>query len=122
MTSKKEMFANIWVLLIGLLPTAIQFYRTGDVASLTVTGILLAIIPVYFIFDWITNKFGTIDALDKRVRKVEEKVDYMKDVHTLDKRVSFLEKSRKGAVNPKYIVLAVMTILFLLYLRVAGFI
>ncbi|MBI4017499.1 MAG: hypothetical protein HY366_00980 [Candidatus Aenigmarchaeota archaeon] len=122
MTSKRDLAITVLTVLIGITPLIIQFYRTGDTASLTVAGILLVALPIYFIFDWVTNKFGLIDSLGERVLKLEEKTDYMKEVHALDKRISIVERNGKGAINPKYIVFGVMVLLFILYLRTAGFI
>ncbi len=55
---------------------------------------------------------------------MKQKIDYMKELHGLDKRLSLLEKKNKsqakGQVDPRIVIAAILVILFLLYLRSLG--
>lgn len=69
------------------------------------------------------EKAGKIDSLVERLNRIEQRIDYMQEIHRLDKRVSLLEegKAKKGQVDPKIIMLIVLLFLLYLYLRSIGF-
>ncbi|MBI4017733.1 MAG: hypothetical protein HY366_02200 [Candidatus Aenigmarchaeota archaeon] len=124
MVTRRETFLNLLVVSIGLLTAILQFYRSGDLASLAILGIATVVVAIYFIYDWIKDRFGRIEILTERINKVEGMMDDMK-IHTeLDKRLSVIEilMNRKGAVDPKTVMAIILVILFILYLRTAGFI
>lgn len=99
MSKEGEPIRTIVMILIGLLPAALELYRTGDIQALSIVGFLFLLLSTYFIYDWTRSQF-----------------------EQLERRIEVLELRSKGAIDPRNVILVLMIILFLLYLRVAGFI
>ncbi|QQG39433.1 MAG: hypothetical protein HYS81_03540 [Candidatus Aenigmatarchaeota archaeon] len=124
MASGKELFLNALVVIAGILTAILQIYRAGDVANLVLLGALLMFVVVYFIYNWLREYFDKIEKLEESANRLEGRLDYMNELHDIEKRTALLEykASLKGAIDPRYIIVAIILFLFVLYLRTAGFI
>lgn len=122
MSSKIENIGSITVIIIGLVPILALILGKGDTSSLIILMSILVIIIVYFIADYIRDKFGRIDEVANHMKEIEKKVDYMKNIHDLDKRISLIEseKKKKGQMDPRIIIIIILVILLYLYFRSIG--
>ena len=64
----RDSIETLIALFVGLIPLAFQFYRTGDLTSLAVTAMLLVMVPLYFIYDWLTTRFNVMETYEGRIR------------------------------------------------------
>ncbi len=103
-----------------LIPAIGQFFGFGSITSLVILGIMILVLVAYFTADYFEDKFREIDKVSKRIRTLEEKLDYMKGINDLDKRLSLLERRMKGNTDPRTIALIILLFLLLLYLRSIG--
>lgn len=112
--------ATIVAIIIALVT---QTLKLGNAESLILMGIIFVIVIIYFITTFIGNKFKQIDKLYDKTISLEEKVNYMKEIHELDKRVSLLEKKKgkKGNLDPRIIIIIILVFLLYLYLKAIGF-
>ncbi|MBS3140629.1 hypothetical protein J4405_00620 [Candidatus Woesearchaeota archaeon] len=97
---------------------------------------LMGTIVFYFVISWpmgyFKEKFKIIDNTNKEIETIKkdlniikDKLNFKSDVAKLDTRISVIEelikmKNRKGQIDPRWIVLILIIILFLLYLRSKG--
>ncbi|MBI2173141.1 MAG: hypothetical protein HYT73_02945 [Candidatus Aenigmarchaeota archaeon] len=121
MPSRWEKFATILVIVVGIIPIVTQFSSQGDSSSLILLGAIFLVILIYFISDYVKDKLSQVDKVVEKIAKMEEKVDYMKSIHELDKRVSLIEeKKKKGQVDPRLAAIVILLVLLYLYLRSIG--
>ncbi len=124
MASRWEIIGTLFVIITAIVPIITQFFGGGDILSIAIFGIIGAFVFFYVAWDYIKDKFGQIEKLKKKVEEIEKGVDYMKEVHNLDKRISVLEKEnerkRKGQIDPRIILIIFLAVLLYLYLRSIG--
>ena len=82
-------------------------------------GLVLIAFFTYLLYAYFNGIQKAVGKHDEAILSLRDKVDYMDAVHALDKRVSFLER-RKGMIDPRIIILAIMLVLLVLYLRSLG--
>ena len=122
MDTRRQQIVNILSVLVGLIPVVIQYSRGGDPTSLALFGIVVVLISIIFIWDWVNERIGRIDSLVTETDELKKRFDSMERITELDKRLSILEHSRKGAVDPKIVMFIMLVIVVLLYLRQVGII
>lgn len=126
MPSRLENLGTIVVIIIAILPLINQLAGQDNLLSWILFGAIALFVIIYFIYDsikdYIKGKFSQIDKISKRMEDIERSVDYMKRIHELDKRVSVLEsqKSRKGMIDPRIIIIIFLLILLYFYLKSIG--
>lgn len=87
-------------------------------------------ISLLYLVNWITDKFKSyinlINQNTKDIEEIKEKMSTEKHFNEIEKRISVLEalnKSKKGrgfGIDPKWIFLIILLILFYLYLKSLG--
>lgn len=91
--------------------------------------LILGYIGLLYFVMWITDKVKSyIDQINKNTKEIQnikEEMSIHKHFTEIEKRISLLEmlrKNKKGrlAIDPKWIFLAILLILFYLYLRSIG--
>ncbi|MBI4017416.1 MAG: hypothetical protein HY366_00535 [Candidatus Aenigmarchaeota archaeon] len=97
MSDEKHTLQTIMVVLLGFIPAMLQFYSARDIPALIILGFSVIFGALYFIYDGVQNRLEVIE-----------------------RRLLMLEG--KGTIDPRNVILAIMIILFVLYLRVTGFI
>ena len=117
MASRWENLGTIIVVLAAIIPFIFQTTQQENILSLIIFGAMLLVVIAYFIADYVKDKLGQIDKALERVGKLEEKVDYMKQIRELDKRVTTIEKKQKGQIDPRIVIIVILLVLLALYLR-----
>ncbi len=78
-----------------------------------------------FLITYFKRQAANLDTLEERVKKLEEHINYMEKVAALDKRLALIEvvqgnKTKKGVVDPRIVILVILIFLLYLYLRNTG--
>lgn len=126
-------FVTIITLLVGLATIIFQIFPpktpTDQVRSAIYFLAILGYIGILYFVMWVTDKVKSyIDQINKNTKEIQnikEEMSIHKHFTEIEKRISLLEmlrKNKKGrlAIDPKWIFLAILLILFYLYLRSLG--
>jgi len=88
---------------------------------------ILGYLGLLYIASWFTEKVklytNKINENAESINKIREEIETNKRLSELDKRVSILEKikgNKRGSIDPKWILLIILLLLFYLYLRSIG--
>ena len=125
----KNCIENIIVVLTLMISIYFQFQKTSTTESMIIFAIIVIIVVLYFTSSYIKDKLSEIDKTKEHFLDLEKKIDYQKELHQIDKRVSILEEistikkiRKKGTVDPQTLIVILLVILLILYLRSIGII
>ncbi len=122
----KNYIETIIVVLTLIISIYFQFQKTHTTESMIIFAIIVITIVLYFTSSYIKDKLSEIDKTKKHLLDLEKKIDYQKELHQIDKRVSILEEismmKKKGTVDPQTLIVILLIILLILYLRSIGII
>ena len=98
MGQKEDPLRTLAVVLVGIVPAMLQFYRSGDTSSLVITGFLFILLSVYFIYEHGRNE----------IRRIEG-------------RIEMLEKTKKGTIDPRNVILILLIFVLRLFRKAPDF-
>ena|SRR3989338_5978092 len=85
-----------------------QFTQDRSIQSVALFGVLIILVVVYFAYSYVRDRFAQIDALLTKIKTIEDKVDYMKDIGDLKTRVAVIEEQLrrrgKGSIDPRWMI------------------
>lgn len=125
---------TIITLLIGLATIFFQIFPPktpiDQVKSVIYFLAILGYVGILYFINWVTNRVKLyIEQINKNkeeIQDIKEKMSTEKHFNEIEKRLSLLEallKNKKGQwfrIDPKWIFLVILLILFYLYLRSLG--
>ncbi len=85
--------------------------------------ILLILIFGYFIYLSAKDKINQLDEQSKRLRKLEEEANYMKEINEIKTKIEVINekiKKNKGQIDTQTIIIILIVIILFLYLRSIG--
>lgn len=113
-------------------------FGTGDsiIGAIILLGIF-GFVVLFFLISWLVSlrtsnirmiglNFYRINKIEKDLNKLEGKLDLYKDIAELKSRMSLFEKmlgkkiDKKGAIDPRWIIIIIILILLYLFLRQLG--
>jgi len=99
-----------------------QLFGSAGPTPLVLMGFGMLIFLFSLVLDIFRGKWIVVDVIEKKIYKIERKVDIMERIHNLDKRLSMVESSPKlkGTLDPQIVLFIFMLIIFFLYLREMG--
>ena len=114
--------STAFTVFIVIITLYFQLEKESNVESILFFGIIIVVILFYFVYIYAKDKLSEIDKNTEKIAKLEDKVNYIKQLHELDKRVSLLEKpkKRKAEIDPRIIFIIILLILLYLYLKSLG--
>jgi len=130
---------NFIAILVGVLVVLISSYvqlrspQTGLLLFLSLIGAIF----LYFLTSWtivyfrvrtrkIEHNRRSIEELRKDLNNVKERLDIREEMYNLSSRVSTIEqlhkmmRNKKGQIDPRWVLIVIIIILFILFLRVKG--
>lgn len=126
-------FVTIVTLLVGLATIIFQIFppktSIDQVRSVIYFLAILGYIGILYFVMWVTDRIKSyVDQINKNkqdIQDIKDKMSIEKHFNDIEKRLSVIEalyKNRKGrfAIDPKWIFLIILLILFYLYLRSLG--
>ncbi len=114
--------STIFAVFTVIITLYFQSEKETSLESILFFGIIIVVILFYFIYIYTKDKLNEIDKNTEKIVKLEDKVNYMKQIYELDKRVSLLEKQkkRKAHIDPRVVFIIILAILLYLYLKSLG--
>jgi uncharacterized membrane protein YedE/YeeE len=119
----QEGIQTVFVVLATIITLYFQFSGDRSVESVAFFGIMVILIIFYFSYSYIKDKFSQIEINSAKIKKIEEKMDYMTELNSLKTRIAIMEdrmKKKKGQFDPKIIIIIFIIVVLLLYLRSIG--
>jgi Mn2+/Fe2+ NRAMP family transporter len=134
---KVEGFVGIIIsVLIGLITlyTQSQDPKTGIIFFLALLGVIILYFSITYVVETIKSKVSQMDHnselivnIRKNLNTLEDKLNYNKALERLNIRLSTMEnlfkmKNKRGTIDPRWVILIVMIILFYFFLKAHGYI
>ncbi len=92
--------------------------------SILFMGIIIFVFIVYVVYSYFRNLATKTEENSQAILEMKQKIEYMREIHNLDKRLEMLERQDKrrlkGQIDPRLVIAGILVILFLLYLRSLG--
>jgi len=129
-----EILGMLFTALVGII-TLIFSYRSPETGVSLLIGIFI-VIGVYFLTDFLIaiakRKLAQIDKntqdisiIKKELKELNDRLNFHSEIARLKARVEHMEnesRKRKGAIDPRIVILIILVILLFLYLRTIGLI